>query len=219
MRENGIPIGENRVARLMKEGKIKAENRRKRKPRTTDSNHRLPVVPNRIQQDFQATGVNQKWVSDITCIRVGSEWQYLCVILDLYNREVVGWSLAEHMRTDLVTEAYRKARAKRMPEEGLIFHSDRGSQYASHEFRRLLEANSVTQSMSRKGNCYDNAVAESFFRTLKVEEVYTKIYRDGQEARRNLFDYIEVHYNRKRRHSSLGYLSPIEFYHRNIVAR
>jgi len=211
LREEGLRIGCNRVARIMKINGISAKINKKFRVQTTDSNHDFPISPNRLKQKFQASRPNRIWVSDITYIKIGIKWAYLCIIEDLFNNEIVGWSFASHMRTEMVIAAFRSAVNKRNPDSGLIFHSDRGSQYASHDFRQELENHDFKSSMSRKGNCYDNAPAESFFHTLKNEEVRRKKYKSFKEAKRNLFDYIEVFYNRRRKHSSLGYLSPVQY--------
>lgn len=175
---------------------------------TADSDHELPVAPNLLNQNFTASEPNKVWVSDITYIRVGNSWLYLCVILDLANREVVGWKLAKRMDARFVVATLLQAIAKRKPEPGLIFHSDRGSQYASHVFRRWLNRFGIVQSMSRRGNCYDNACAEAFFHSLKVEEVYRNKYHNEARARARIFNYIEGFYNSVRRHLALSYESP-----------
>ena len=204
-------VGKNRVARIMRENGISGLISAFFKVQTTDSKHELPISPNLLGQDFSAVRPNQIWLSDLTYIRTGQGFGYLCAIKDLYDETIVGWAFAKHMRTELVIEALHRAVFKRRPGAGLIFHSDRGIQYASNSFRAEMKKLKFRQSMSRKGNCYDNAPMESFFGRLKVEEVYRKNYRTIAEARRNLFDYIEVFYNRKRKHSRLGYLSPIEY--------
>ena len=211
LRENGKKVGENRVARLMKIERIQGVMPRKFKVQTTDSNHSFPAAPNLLNQDFSASEPNRIWVSDLTYIRTESGFGYLCAVKDLYDDVIVGWSYASHMRTEMVLEALRSAVFKRKPGAGLIFHSDRGSQYASDDFREELKVFGFEQSMSGKGNCYDNAKIESFFARLKIEEVHRRRYRNHREAKENLFDYIEVFYNRRRRHSRLNYLSPIEF--------
>ena len=175
---------------------------------TTDSDHELPVAPNLLNQNFTVKEINKIWASDITYIRVGNSWLYLCVILDLANREVVGWNLAKRMDARFVVATLLHAIGKRKPEPGLIFHSDQGSQYASHMFRRWLKRFGIVQSMSRRGNCYDNACAESFFHSLKVEEVYRNRYDNEARARARIFNYIEGFYNSVRRHSALNYESP-----------
>ncbi len=178
---------------------------------TTDSKHDLPVAENKLNQDFTASKPNQKWVTDITYIPTKEGWLYLAVVLDLYSRKVVGWAMDEHMERSLVMSALRMALLARKPHKELLHHSDRGSQYASNDYQKLLDDNKITCSMSRKGNCYDNAVMESFFATLKQERVYHQHYQSRQQAKQDLFEYIEVWYNRKRTHSTLGYMSPEEF--------
>lgn len=199
-----------RIARLMQENGLVARKKRKFKV-TTDSSHNYPISPNLLDRNFTVKSVNEYWVSDITYINTMGRWLYLCVILDLCSRKVVGWSMASHMRADLAIDALDMAVTHRNPGKGLIFHSDRGIQYASEAFRKKLKSYKMLQSMSRKGNCWDNAPAESFFSTLKVEEVYQTKYRTKEEARQSIFDYIEVFYNRQRSHSFLDYLSPVEY--------
>jgi len=178
---------------------------------TTDSDHNLRVAPNRVNRNFNSKQRNRIWVSDITYIRVGPKWFFLCIIIDLYNRKVVGWSFANHMRVELLLEAYNLACQREKPGPSLIFHSDRGSQYAAKAFRKALIRNRHFRSMSRKGNCWDNAVAESFFRSLKVEMVYRVFLGNNAIAQQELFEYIELYYNTIRRHASLGYMSPAQF--------
>ena len=180
-------------------------------PATTDSDHDLPIAENLLARDFTATRPNQKWVSDITYIRTGEGWLYLAVVIDLFSRKVVGWAMADQMRVDLVLEAFEMAILHRRPTGDLLFHSDRGSQYAANAFRDRLDFLDVTQSMSRKGNCWDNAPAESFFGRLKTEWVGRYTYRSRKEARRSVYFYIEMFYNSKRLHATLGYLSPNQF--------
>lgn len=178
---------------------------------TTDSRHGLPVAENKLNQEFSASRPNEKWATDITYIWTKEGWLYLAVVLDLFSRKVVGWSMDEAMEKDLVMNALTMALGARQPEKGLLHHSDRGSQYASTNYQKLLRDQKITCSMSRKGNCYDNAVVESFFSTLKQELVFHQQYLSRQHAKQDIFEYIEVWYNRKRRHSSLGYISPEEF--------
>ena len=205
-----IAVSKKRVARIMREAGLRATGKRKFK-HTTDSNHTLPVAPNLLEQQFQTTEPNQVWVGDITYIRTHEGWSYLATVIDLYSRKVVGWSYSARMTRDLVCDALDAAIAKRRPGPGLVFHSDRGSQYASQAFRRRLWRHRILQSMSGKGNCYDNAVAESFFATLKKELVRSNVYRTRQHARDAIFQYIEVFYNRRRLHSTLGYMTPQQF--------
>jgi len=209
LRERGYFIGHNRVARLMRLNKIRAKTKRRFKI-TTHSKHRQPISPN-LLKEVEIVKPNQVWASDITYIRTCEGWLYLCVIMDLYSRFIVGWNLEDRLTKDLVIKAFDMACGRRKPEEGLIFHSDRGSQYASEEFRKALVRMGFTSSMSGKGNCYDNAYAESLFHTIKIEEVYGNIYETKEVASLRIFDYIEVFYNRVRKHSGLGYLSPYQF--------
>lgn len=201
----------SRVARLMRENGLVAR-RKKRFKITTDSKHDYPISPNLLKRDFFSKSINECWVSDITYIDTNEGWLYLCTILDLFSRKVVGWSMASHMRAELAIDALDMAVKHRNPPKNLLFHSDRGVQYASKDFRKKLESYNMVQSMSRKGNCWDNAPAESFFSTLKMEEVYThKKYQTREGARKSIFEYIEVFYNRKRSHSFLDYKSPAEY--------
>lgn len=211
LKDMGIKCSKNRVARLMKQMELVSIRHKKYKIVTTDSNHDLPISPNLLQRDFTASEINEVWVSDITYIDTEEGWLYLCIILDLYSRKIVGWSMTDHMRSSLATSALEMAYKTRDPEPGLVFHSDRGSQYASREFRSKLEEYLFIQSMSRKGNCWDNACAESVFSTLKTELVYNQKYRTRAEARSDIFEYIEVFYNRIRRHSTIGNVSPALF--------
>jgi transposase InsO family protein len=186
----------------------------RRKPRfrrTTDSNHTLPVAANVLERNFVADAPDTAWVADITYVWTAQGWLYLAVILDLFSRRVVGWSMADHMRTELVLDALRAALGSRLPNEaGLVFHSDRGAQYASRAYQEALDANGITCSMSRRGNCWDNAVAESFFSTLKTELVHNMLFLTRDSARNAIAEWIEIFYNGKRRHSSLGYATPLE---------
>ena len=211
LRERGFSCNRKRVARLMKEGGIRSRRARKVKVRTTDSRHSLPVAENLLARDFNPPGPNRAWVSDITYIQTGEGWVYLATVIDLWSRKVIGWETSSSMETSLVIAAFERACASRGQPNGVIFHSDRGSQYASHDFRKLLEKNKFIQSMSRKGDCWDNACAESFFKTLKSEEVFHREYQTREEARMSIFEFIEAFYNRQRKHSYLGYLSPEEF--------
>lgn len=208
LRARGHRISRRYVEFLMRVNGWRAIRRPVFKVQTTDSDHKLPVAPNLLNQNFTVHAVNRVWVSDITYIRVGMRWLYLCVILDLANREVIAWQLANRMDVRFVVTTLLDAIGKRRPAPGLIFHSDRGSQYASHAFRRWLKRFGIVQSMSRRGNCYDNACAESFFHSLKVEEVYRNKYQNEQCARARIHNYIEGFYNSVRRHSALNYESP-----------
>jgi putative transposase len=200
----------SRVARLMRKNKLVARQKKRFKA-TTDSSHDYPVSPNLLDRNFSVDFINQCWVSDITYIDTMEGWLYLCTIIDLFSRRVVGWSMASHLRAELAIDALDMAVLHRNPPKGLIFHSDRGIQYASTVFRDKLEEYHMIQSMSRKGNCWDNAPAESFFSTLKMEEVYHEKYRTRDEARQSIFEYIEVFYNRQRSHSFLDYISPAKY--------
>jgi putative transposase len=216
LRRRGVQVGHNRVARLMRQEGLGA--RRKRRFRsTTDSKHSLPVAENLVNRDFQVPEVNKAWVSDITYIPTAEGWLYLCTILDLHSRKVVGWSMSPRLKSDLVMQALRMAVMRRRPPQGLIFHSDRGCQYCSHVFRRWTRRYGLRQSMSRKGDCWDNAPAESFFKTLKGELYGHRAFGSRQEARTAIFEYIEVFYNRVRLHSSLGYRSPAEYEHQSAL--
>jgi putative transposase len=210
LRAQGRKVSRKRVARLMGEQKLSAR-RRRRSVRTTDSNHPHPVAPNVLERDFSPGQPNSTWATDITYVWTGEGWLYLAVVLDLFSRRVVGWAMSEHIDTPLVLGALEMALEGRQPPEGLIHHSDRGSQYASGEYQRALTSRGLQCSMSRKGNCWDNAVAESFFSSLKMELVYLVDFSTRHQARSAIFEYIEVFYNRRRRHSSLGYLSPLEY--------
>jgi len=210
LRFSGYQINEKRVARLMQMMGLAATAPR-RFVVTTDSDHDGPIAPDLIQQDFVAESPNRKWVSDITYIPTSAGWLYLCVVIDLWSRRVVGWSCSDSLATDLVLGATRMALLERGPAAGCIFHSDRGCQYASAEFRDLLRDRGLVQSMSRKGCCYDNAVAESFFHSLKIDWVHRRTFANHEEAQQALFVYLAVFYNRTRRHSTLGYLSPMSF--------
>jgi transposase InsO family protein len=206
----GIACSRNTVAKYMRENKIQAIGRRKFK-HTTDSNHRLPVAPNLLQRGFIQTEPNRVWTGDITYIPTREGWLYLATVEDLFSRRIVGWSMDRWIDRHLVIDALQMAIEQRRPDRGLIFHSDRGSQYASDDFRRLLAGQRIIQSMSRKGDCWDNAVMESFFGTLKTELVHHCDYATRYEARQSIFEYIEAFYNRTRIHSTLDYRSPIEY--------
>ncbi len=210
LREDGHLVSRKRVARLMRE--LGLEGRRKRRFRaTTDSRHRFPVAPNLLMRDFEVEAPNTAWVTDITYVATREGWLYLAVILDLFSRRVVGYAMSEQIDRALVLEALRKALVQRPGARDLIHHSDRGSQYASHDYRDALDQAGITCSMSRRGNCWDNAVAESFFGTLKVELLYELPLQTRSATRSAVVDYIETFYNVRRRHSSLDYQSPVEF--------
>lgn len=178
---------------------------------TTNSNHNLPVFDNLLNQDFTATAANQKWVGDITYLGTDEGWLYLAVIIDLFSRQVLGWAMSERMTADIVCDALQMAVFKRKRPKGVIVHSDRGSQYCSHAYRSLLQQHQLRGSMSAKGNCYDNACAESFFHSLKVEAIHGERFTTRENMRQTVFEYIETRYNRNRLHSTLGYLSPVDF--------
>jgi putative transposase len=210
LRARGFLCGKNRVARLMREHGIKAKTKRRFKA-TTRSRHEFLVAENLLKQKFSADTANKVWVSDITFIWTREGWLYLAAILDVYNRQIVGWSMADRLHQGILEDALRKAVRGRRPEAGLLFHSDRGTQYASYAFRDLMDRHGFVQSMGSTGSCYDNALMESFFHTLKTELIYFEKYQTRREARGSVFDYIELFYNRTRRHSSLNYCSPAEF--------
>lgn len=210
LRERGFPASKERVERLMRDHGLRARHKRRFKA-TTDSKHNLPVAPNLLCRDFTPTAPNQVWTADLTYLWTDAGWLYLAVVLDLFNREVVGWSIKPRMTADIVIDALVMAWFRRRPAPGLIHHSDRGSQYASYAFQARLRAYGMLCSMSRKGDCWDNAPTESFFNSLKNERVHGTRYESRTEAKADLFDYIEVFYNRKRRHSTLGYASPVKF--------
>jgi transposase InsO family protein len=215
LREAGFACGKHRAARLMKQSGLRAVVAPRLRV-TTDSKHALPAAQNLLDRDFAAGAANRKWASDITYLRTGQGWLYLAVVLDLFSRRVVGWSMQANLDRSLVLNALESALGHRRPEAGLIHHSDRGSQYASAGFREALGAAEIACSMSRRGNCYDNAAVESFFGTLKQELVNRCRFATREVARQAVFEYIEVWYNRQRRHSSLGYVSPVEFERRAL---
>lgn len=210
LRRQGESVGENRVARLMHEMGLMAKGKRKFR-HTMDSNHNLPTSPNHLDLNFKVSAPNEVWVTDITYIHTREGWLYLCVFVDLFSRLIVGYALENHMRTSLVTKALQRGYWRRKPSRGLIAHSDRGSQYASGEFRDLLEVFGMKQSMSRRGNCWDNAVGESIFHTLKVELIHEEDFHTRKEAKEEIIEYMELYYNSVRLHSTLGQMSPMEF--------
>ena len=195
----------------MREIGLSAKQSRKFKIITTDSNHNQPIAPNLLERDFTAKRPNQKWLTDITFIPTAEGWLYLAAVLDLYSRRIVGWAMAATLDRSLVLAALRMALQTRQPEPSLLHHSDRGSQYASQDYRAVLTKYHIQASMSRKGNCYDNAPMESFFGTLKTELIHHRHYLTRLEAKTDIFEYIEVFYNRYRRHSAIGYLAPVAF--------
>jgi len=206
-----VKVCVNTVARLMKQAQIRSRVRRRFIVRTTDSAHGYPVMPNRLDRQFTAEQPDQKWCGDITYVPTDEGFLYLAVVMDLCSRRIVGWSMADHLQTELCLDAIQMALQARRPAAGLLHHSDRGVQYASDDYRRLLESKGIQISMSRTGNCYDNAAMESFVGTLKTELIYHHKYATHQEARRSIFQYIECWYNRRRRHSAIGYKSPEAF--------
>jgi len=206
----GFPCGRHKAATLMR--RAGAEVKRKRKFKvTTNSRHSLPVSPNRLKRQFHVSMPNKVWCSDITYVWTSEGWLYLAVVIDLFSRKVVGWSLNDRMTKDLVEKAFLMAVGKRLPAKGLVFHSDRGSQYCSKSFLALLERYKALSSMSRKGDCWDNAVSESFFATLKKDRVHHMNYQTRKEAKNDIINYIVMFYNPYRRHSTLEYLSPMEY--------
>lgn len=211
--EQGMGCSRKRVERLMRENGLKVPRKRKKRVVTTDSDHDFPVAPNLLDRDFMAEAPNEKWVTDISYIRTDTGWLYLAVVMDLFSRAIVGWAMRPDLTQALVLAALRMAIANRQPPTGLLHHSDRGSQYCATAYRQLQAEHKMVTSMSRKGNCHDNAAMESFFATLKKELVQRRHYRNQAEARRDIFTYIEGFYNRRRRHSTLGYVSPIAFEH------
>ncbi len=194
----------------MKLAEVAAKQKKKFKA-TTDSKHNLPVAPNLLDRNFEASEADRVYCADITYIWTAEGWLYLAIVLDLFSRQIVGWAMSNRMKKDLVINSLRMAIWRRRPASGLIFHSDRGSQYCSKDFQKMLKKNDMLSSMSRKGDCWDNSVAESFFGSLKKERVFDVTYSTREEARRDIVDYIEMWYNSRRRHSYLGYLSPKEF--------
>lgn len=217
LKNQGISCSKNRVARLMKENNIKPKTKRKFKA-TTNSKHNYPVADNILNRNFNPTAPNQAWVADITYIPTDEGWLYLAAVVDLFNRKVVGWAMGSTMTKELVINALKQAIGRYNPPTGIIHHSDRGTQYASYEYQELLSKHGFISSMSRKGNCYDNACMESFFGTLKTELIYLTRFKTRAEARLAVFDYIEVFYNRIRLHSRLGYKSPADFERLFVVA-
>ncbi len=210
LKEQGIHCGRKRIVRLMREKDISA-GRKRRKARTTDSSHDSPIAPNLLKRDFTADAPNKKWLTDMTFIATREGWLYLAGVLDAYSRKVIGWAMGKEHDAELVKEALQMALFQRQPGAGLVHHSDRGSEYASKSYQDLLHQHNIQISMSRKGDCYDNAPMESFWGTLKEEGVGKVFFPSRKEAKTAIFDYIEVFYNRKRKHSSLGYCSPVDF--------
>jgi putative transposase len=210
LKEDGLQVGRHRVARLMRENGLKALQKRRYK-KTTDSSHGGPVAANLLDQDFGCDSPDQKWGADISYIWTAEGWLYLAIVLDLYSRRIVGWATSDRLKKDLALKALRRAIALRSPLPGLIQHTDRGSQYCSHDYQRLLKAHEIIPSMSGKGNCYDNAMVETVFKTIKNELVWRTIFQTRSAAESALGRYIDGFYNPRRRHSSLGYKSPVSF--------
>lgn len=210
LRDQGLPYNRKTVAASQRRQRLRAKAAKKFKA-TTNSKHNLPVAPNLLQQDFTAITPNQKWVGDITYLWTDEGWLYLAVVIDLYARRVVGWAMAERMTAELACAALTMALWRRRMPTGVIVHTDRGSQYCAKDYQALIDKHELLCSMSAKGNCYDNAVAESFFHTLKVEAIHGERFRTRAHLRQTVFEYIEVDYNRTRRHSACGYLSPEAF--------
>jgi transposase InsO family protein len=213
LKKQGVVCSRKRVAKLMQQAHIRSTRHRRFRVRTTDSNHEHPLVANLLDRQFEQETINQTWVSDITYVATDEGWLYVASVMDLCSRRIIGWSTAAHLRAELVTEALTKAIEQRCPTttEDLLHHSDRGVQYACGQYQAMLAQHGITCSMSRRGNCYDNASMESFFKTFKVELVYQEHYATRAEARKSIYSYIEVFYNRQRLHSSLGYRSPVEY--------
>jgi len=210
LRRQGRDASRGRIERAMRRNGIRAIMAKPRRARTTDSRHDLPIAPNLVARDFTTDAPNRVWLGDITYIPTAEGWLYLAVIMDLFSRKIVGWAMRDHMQVELASAALTMAIRDRRPQAGLICHNDRGVQYASHAYRGALASASLTASMSRKADCYDNAPMESFFHTLKTELVHHRNYKTRDEAQRDIFAYIEGFYNRTRLHSALGYIPPIE---------
>ncbi len=213
----GLPCNVKRVARLMRLHHLRARHKRKYRV-TTKANPKLPVAPNHLAQQFQASAPNEKWVSDITYVWTWEGWLYLAVVMDLYSRRIIGWALARTQETTLVVAALQMAIGRRLPHPGVLHHSDRGSQYASLPYQAVLQAHHFTVSMSGTGNCFDNAAMESFFGTLKAERIHRQHYQTRDQACQDIVSYIEGFYNVTRRHSTLGYRSPLEFEQASAIA-
>ena len=210
LRDQGIVIGERRVGRLMRDNDIRIVRTHKFK-RTTNSNHNHNIASNLLDGDFQATGPNQKWAGDISYLWTAEGWLYLAVIIDLFSRRVIGWAISDRLKRDLPIEALKRAIALRQPPPGVIHHSDRGSQYCSNDYRKLLKDHGFLSSMSGKANCYDNAAVETFFKSLKAELIWREQYETREQAQNALFHYINGFYNPRRRHSYLGSISPVKY--------
>ena len=210
LRRHGRRVGRSRVERLMRRAGLRGLAALPRRARTTNSRHGYPIAPNRLARTFEAAAPNQVWLADLTYIPTGEGWLYLAAILDLHTRKIVGWSMRQTLHTEIALDALNMAVERQRPAPGLIHHSDRGIQYAAEAYRSALARSGITPSMSRKGDCWDNAPMESFFHTLKTERVHHRVYATRDQARRDLFGYIEGFYNPHRLHSALGYISPAE---------
>ena len=217
LHDMGIPCSKKRVERLMQDLGIKARFKRQFRI-TTNSNHNYPVASNRLNRQFQVDAPNRVWVADITYIRTFEGWLYLAAVMDLFSRKIIGWSMSNTINTNLSVAALKMAINRRKPLKGLLHHSDRGVQYASNDYQDVLKENHIVCSMSRKGNCWDNAPMESFFSTLKAECIEGEIYLSRAQAKREIFEYIEIYYNRKRRHTSIGSMTPENFENQRKVA-
>lgn len=211
LQQSGQRHGRNRIARLMREQGLCGRPKRRFRVRTTDSNHDQPIAPNRLAEAPPPQAPNQLWAADITYVSSAQGWVYVAAVLDLYSRRIVGWAVSSQINTALVLAALEMARCHRQPPAGLIFHSDRGVQYASLEYRQALAAAAMVASMSRKATCYDNAAMEAFWSTLKLELIYRREFENAAQVRQAVFEYIEVFYNRQRLHSALGYRAPADF--------
>ena len=211
LQEYGVIVSRRKIGKIMKLLNLSVKMKRKFKVTTTNSNHNYTISPNRLQRDFKTNVSDEVYVGDITYIRTQQGWLYLAVVIDLFSRQIVGWSMDDTMKTSLVNDALQMALHKRNPSSGLIWHTDRGSQYASDEHRKLLSKFNILQSMSRKGDCWDNAVSESFFHSLKTELVHHENFKTRAEANQSIFEYIEIFYNKKRLHSSNNYMSPVDY--------
>lgn len=215
--KKSIRVGKNRIAKIMKENGYFAITHKQFHSGTTDSKHTLPVAENLLNRQFQVAKPDQVWVTDATYVKTQLGWAYLVVFIDLFSRMIVGWAISDKLDTDMFLSALHRAIQKRNPSAGLMVHSDRGCQYASERFREALRRHQFVQSMSRKGNCWDNAVAESFFRIYKTEMAYHETFLNKEDVLHKSFEYIECYYNRKRRHGTIGYMTPAEFEKLNQV--
>jgi transposase InsO family protein len=211
LRKQGVRIGRKRVARLMKSHALRGKKASRRRVITTESTHNYPVAPNVLNRQFEQSAPNRAWAADITYFSTKQGWLYLAIVLDLFSRRVVGWSMSQYIDAELVLSALSMGIQTRLPAPGLLVHTDRGSQFACRDYRSFVEAHAISASMSRKRDCWDNAVVESFFASMKCEIKPEQVWSTRSEARSQIFEYIEVWYNRQRQHSSLGYLSPAEF--------